>query len=64
MKSEMTYETAMKQLEQIVASMESGQMPIDKMAENLKQSQELITFCKQKLVSTDEEIQKIIELMK
>ena len=61
---EQTYETAMQQLETMAAQMERGDMPIDKMAEQLKKAQELIAFCKEKLLAADEEIQKIIESMR
>ena len=61
---QMTYEAAMKRLQEIAADMESGRMPIDKMAEQLKKAQELIAFCKQQLIAADEEIQKINASMK
>ncbi|MCF0195051.1 MAG: exodeoxyribonuclease VII small subunit [Bacteroidaceae bacterium] len=59
-----TYEAAMQRLEHIAATMERGEMPIDQMAEQLKQAQALIAFCKNKLLAADEEIQKIIADMK
>ena len=59
-----TYEAAMQQLEHIAATMERGEMPIYQMAEQLKLAQTLISFCKEKLLAADGEIQKIIENMK
>lgn len=60
MKKNITYEEAVKNLEDIVARMESGNMDIDSMSAELKTAQELIKFCKDKLTKTDEEIKKIL----
>ena len=50
----------MKQLEETVQKMESGELDIDSLAKELKHAQELIKFCKDKLYKTEEEIKKII----
>ena len=60
MKKAMKYEEAMKQLEQIVSKMENDELDIDQMSEQLKKAQQLIKLCKDKLVKTDKEIQKIL----
>jgi exodeoxyribonuclease VII small subunit len=57
----MTYEEALKQLESIVRKMESDEYSIDEIAVQLKTAQQLITFCKDKLTKTEQEIQKIQE---
>lgn len=57
----MTYEESLKQLEQIVSKMESGEYSIDQLAEQLKTAQQLIAQCKEKLHKTDTEIKKILE---
>ena len=57
---EQKYETAMKQLEEIVRKMESGELDIDSLSKELKTAQELIKQCKAKLTKTEEEIKKII----
>ena len=46
MEKAMTYEKAMKRLEEIVAKIESGEMDIDALAQNLKEAQKLVEFCK------------------
>ena len=56
----MKYEEAMKQLEQIVSKMENDELDIDQMSEQLKKAQQLIKLCKDKLMKTDKEIQKIL----
>lgn len=51
----------MKKLEAIVSDIEEGKLDIDKISERLKEAQELIKFCKDKLYQTDLEIQKLME---
>mgnify|MGYP006315254135 FL=1 len=57
----MTYEEAMKRLEQIVSDIENNKLDIDLISDKIKEAQELIKFCKDKLYKTDEEIQKLLE---
>ena len=57
----MKYEEAMKRLEQIVSDIENNKLDIDLISDKIKEAQELIKFCKDKLYKTDEEIQKLIE---
>ncbi|MBQ2951330.1 MAG: exodeoxyribonuclease VII small subunit [Prevotella sp.] len=61
MNNEFKYEEAVREIEQIVAKMESNTTDIDAMAEQLKRAQELIKLCKDKLTKTDEEIKKVLE---
>ena len=61
METEMKYEEAMKQLEQIVSEMENGKLDIDIIGEQLQKAKKLIAFCKSKLESTDADIKKIME---
>ena len=58
----MTYEKAMKRLEQIVARIENGEMDIDSLAKNLKEAKTLVEYCKNKLTSVEEEVKKCLEL--
>ena len=55
------YEEAVRQLEDIVEKMESDELDVDSMSENLKKAQKLIKLCKDKLTKTDDEINKILE---
>ena len=57
----MKYEEAMKRLEQIVSDIENNKLDIDLISDKIKEAQELIKFCKEKLYKTDEEIQKLLE---
>ena len=56
-----SYSEAMERLEKIVASIESNELDIDQLGENLKEAQKLIKFCRDKLYKADAEIQKMLE---
>lgn len=60
-KKDLTYSDAMKRLEEIVRTIESGEMDIDSLAENLKEAKQLVAFCKGKLQHVEDEVNKIIE---
>ena len=59
-KEKKTYEQAMLRLEDIVRQVERGETSIDSLTELLKEAKQLITFCKDKLYVTEEEIKKIL----
>lgn len=56
-----TYTEAMKKLEAIVARIESNELDIDQLGENLQEAQKLIKFCREKLYKADTEIKKMLE---
>lgn len=58
---EQTYEQAINRLEQIVQEIESGEMNIDALAQNMKEAQQLIKFCKNKLTKVEDDIQSILQ---
>ena len=60
-KQEMKYEEAVAQLEAIVRRMETGELNLDSLADELKKAQKRIKMCKDKLTKTDEEIKKMLE---
>ena len=60
MPKEQKYEAAMRQLEDIAAKMENGELDIDSLSEQLKTAKKLIKQCKDKLTKTDEDIRKIL----
>ncbi len=45
----MTYEQALARLEQITGEMERGQISIDQLAERLREAQQLLDYCRQRL---------------
>lgn len=50
----------MKRLETIVSQIESGELDIDELGNQLKEAQKLIKFCRDKLYKADEEIKKML----
>ena len=57
----MKYEEAIKNLESIVSMMESVKLYLDQLEEKLKEAQQLIKLCRDKLTKTDEEISKLLQ---
>ena len=57
----MTYEEAIRQLDDIVRQIETGEMGIDQLTTQLTRAQELIAFCRDTLYKTDEEVQKLLQ---
>ena len=55
-----TYSEAMKRLETIVSQIESGELDIDELGNQMKEAQKLIKFCRDKLYKADEEIKKML----
>ncbi len=64
MKKEMTYEAAMERLEQLARQMEAGEVPIDQLAVQLKEAQELLAYCREQLTHADEAVSKILDSRK
>lgn len=58
-----SYTEAKKELETIVKSIEAGELDVDVLTEKVKRASELIAFCKEKLTTTDKELQKLLEDM-
>ena len=59
----MNYEEAITELEQIVNEIEEGDISVDDLSEKIKRSSVLIKFCKQKLKSTEEDVEEILKEM-
>lgn len=60
-KKEQTYSEAIKELEEILDKIESGDLEVDVLTAEIKKASGLIKFCKDKLYKTDEEIKKIFD---
>lgn len=56
-----TYTEAMKELEDIVARMQSDECDIDSLAKYTSRALELLKFCRDKLFKTDEEVKKCLD---
>ena len=57
---ELTYEAAMEKLEKLAKEIENGDIAIDQLATKLKEAQQLLQFCKDKLTKADEEVRKLL----
>lgn len=60
-KKTLKYSEAISEIEEIVAQIESNELDIDELTDKLKRVSELLKFCKAKLRSTEEEVQKIMK---
>ncbi len=62
-RSKLTYASAIAKLEEIIREIESGEADIDTLTEKVKKASELIAFCKKRLRSTQEEVEKVLKDM-
>ena len=60
-KKKLTYKEAVTEIEEILEKLENEELDIDELAIKVKLVSTLLKFCKEKLTSTDKEIQSIIE---
>lgn len=60
-KKEKSYTDSIKELEEILERIESGDLDVDVLSSEVKKASELIKNCKEKLYKTDEEIKKILD---
>ncbi|HRP53768.1 MAG TPA: exodeoxyribonuclease VII small subunit [Fluviicola sp.] len=60
----LTYDQAFEELQQLISDIELGEISVDILSTKVKRASELITFCKQKLTTTEDEVQKILQELK
>ncbi|MCM0041181.1 MAG: exodeoxyribonuclease VII small subunit [Algoriphagus sp.] len=58
---EYNYTQAMQRLEAILAQLEEGTSSVDTLSELVKEATELVAYCREKLRTTEEEVQKAFE---
>jgi len=63
MQQNQTYEAAYAELKQIALEIESESVSVDILAAKVKRASELITYCQNKLRSTEQEVNNIIKQM-
>ena len=61
MKSEINYTEAFEELQQIVVDIEEGEISVDELSIKVKRASELIKICKNKLTSTEEDVNQILK---
>ena len=55
-----SYEQALVELDQLVAAMESGQLPLDRLLESYKRGAAMLTFCRARLDAVQDQV-KVLE---
>jgi exodeoxyribonuclease VII small subunit len=55
------YTDAFQELQTIVAEIENGQISVDELSQKVKRASQLIKFCKMKLATTEEDVNKILK---
>lgn len=58
----MTYEKAMAELQELTDQLQNEEIGIDQLSQKIIQAKELILFCREKLRSTEEELDNIFEM--
>jgi len=61
MKKEETYDSAMTELTTIIRELEDEAISVDILAKKVKRANELIRFCKERLLKTEEEVQGLLD---
>ena len=55
-----SYEDALAELERLVAAMEGGQMPLERLLESYQRGAELLGFCRSRLDAVEQQV-KVLE---
>ncbi|MEO6364078.1 MAG: exodeoxyribonuclease VII small subunit [Caldimonas sp.] len=55
-----SYEDALGELDRLVATMEAGQLPLDRLLESYRRGAELLGFCRDRLEAVEQQV-KILE---
>lgn len=55
-----TYSQAMERLEKIVSQIDNNELEIDTLAEKIKEANDIIAFCSDKLTKADREVKKLL----
>lgn len=56
-----SYEQAVAELEQLVAALEAGQLPLDRLLESYKRGAELLALCRGKLEAVEAQVKVLDE---
>lgn len=60
-KDTLTYDQAMKRLEDMADALERGDTPIDQMAAQLREAQVLLAQCKRQLTAAEKAVARVTE---
>ncbi len=59
-KTKLTYETALQELQSIVAQLQEEAVSMDDLSEKVNRATELLNFCKERLRQTEEQVERLI----
>lgn len=59
--SSLEYTLAFEELQRIVSEIEQGEISVDELSDKVKRAAELIRFCRNRLTTTEEDVNKIIK---
>lgn len=62
-KKKLSYKEALSEIEEILEKLENEELDVDKLTESIKRVSFLLKFCKEKLTTTEGEVQKLIDDM-
>lgn len=60
-KVHLTYEAALKELQEIVAQLQDDAIGMDELSEKIKRSAELLQFCREKLRSVETDVKGLFD---
>jgi exodeoxyribonuclease VII small subunit len=63
-KKEISYQDAVREIEETIRKIESGELNVDQLTDKVKRVSALLEICRKKLKIAEEEIVKIIEGLK
>jgi len=61
MKKEQTYESAYAELKEIIHDLEDEAISVDTLSKKVKRASELIRYCREKLILTEEEVREVLD---
>ena len=61
MENNYTYKDAFDELQEIVSDIESGDVAVDELTENISRATLLLGICKAKLTASEEEVEKLLK---
>ncbi len=59
--SNLTFESAMKQLEETVRKLESGELPLSESIEQYKSAMQLVLYCRKQLDNAELQIEQLMK---
>lgn len=62
-KKKISYRDAISEIEETIACIENDELDVDELSQKVKRVSELLVICKDKLHSTEKEVEKILNEM-